>query len=201
MNVEDVLIPAREYKSEKWQLGDLISGELKENGIVLIFCSDYRGLKNGSAEMMDYRTVRKELGKLSKLDFEVPVCDLGDLISGKTHEDTHYILQELLLMCQQKNAVPIVIGGSNDLAFPLFSALNLHRKNLTYTQISNIISLANDGEEISELNFLSKIVSGKNFTLKNYHHLGYQKHLNELDSVKLMKEVDFDVIRLAEMIR
>src|SRR5690606_3254216 len=80
-----------------------------------------------------------------------------------------------------------------------FSALNLHQKNLTYTQISNVISLTDDGGEITEQNFLSKIISGRNFTLKNYHHLGYQKHLNELDSVKLMKEVDFEVIRLAEM--
>src|SRR5690606_15685071 len=199
MNVEDILIPAKAIRSEKWQFGNLISGELQPNGIVLIFCSDYRGINSGSAEIMDYRTVRKELYKLSKLDFEVPVCDLGDLISGKSHQDTHYILQELLLMCHRNNALPIVVGGSNDLAFSLFSALNLHQKNLTYTQISNVISLINDGGEITEQNFLSKIISGRNFTLKNYHHLGYQKHLNELDSVKLMKEVDFEVIRLAEM--
>ena len=199
MNVEDILIPAKAIRSEKWQLGNLISGELQPNGIVLIFCSDYRGINSGSAEIMDYRTVRKELYKLSKLDFEVPVCDLGDLISGKSHQDTHYILQELLLMCHRNNAIPIVVGGSNDLAFSLFSALNLHQKNLTYTQISNVISLTDDGGEITEQNFLSKIISGRNFTLKNYHHLGYQKHLNELDSVKLMKEVDFEVIRLAEM--
>ena len=36
-------------------------------------------------------------------------------------------------------------------------------------------------------------------SLKDYHHLGYQKHLNEIDAVKLMKSVEFDVIRLAEM--
>ncbi len=42
-------------------------------------------------------------------------------------------------------------------------------------------------------------MSSKNFSIKNYHHLGYQKHLNEADSVKLIKEVEFDIIRLAEM--
>ena len=35
--------------------------------------------------------------------------------------------------------------------------------------------------------------------MRDYHHLGYQKHLNEIDAVKLMKSVEFDVIRLAEM--
>ena len=199
MNIEDILLPPREIKTEKWQLGNFISSEIKENGIVLIFCSDYRGLENGSAEMLDFRKVRKELYQLSQLDFEIPVCDIGDLISGKSHQDTHYILQEILSMCHYKNAIPVIVGGSSDLAFSLFSALNFHQKNINYTQISNIISLNNDTDEISEKNFLSKILGSKTFTLKNYHHLGYQKHLNALDSVKLMKEVEFEVMRLAEM--
>lgn len=199
MNLEDILIPPRIVKTEKWQLGNLISNEIKENGIVLVFCSDYRGIENGDAEILDFRKVRKELYRLSKLDFDIPVCDLGDLISGKSHQDSHYVLQEILSMCHYKNAIPVIIGGSNDLSFSLFSALNFHHKNLNYTQISNIISLSNEGEEITEKNFLSKILSSKSFSIKNYHHLGYQKHLNETDSVKLMKEVEFEVIRLAEM--
>lgn len=199
MNIEDIIIPPKEIKTEKWQLGTLFSREIPENGIVLVFCSDYRGIENGNAEILDFKTVRRELYKLSKLDFEVPICDLGDLISGKSHQDTHYILQEILSMCHYKNAIPVVVGGSNDLALSLFSALNFHQKNINYTQISNIISLANEGEEITEKNFLSRILSSKSFSIKNYHHLGYQKHLNEIDSVKLMKEVEFDIIRLAEM--
>lgn len=199
MNIEDILIPPKSIKTDKWQLGEMISNDIPENGIVLVFCSDYRGLDNGDAEIMDFRKVRNELYKLSKLDFEIPICDLGDLISGKSHEDSHYILQEVLSMCLYKNAIPIVIGGSNDFAYSLFSALNFHQKNINYTQISNVISLLNDGEQITEKNFLSKILSAKTFSIKNYHHLGYQKHMNEVDSVKLMKEVEFDIIRLAEM--
>ncbi|UJF31069.1 arginase [Kaistella sp. 97-N-M2] len=199
MNIDEILLPPKDFKTEKWQLGNLISTEIPEDGIVLIFCFDYRGLENGAAEILDFKRVRQELYKLSKLDFEVPVCDLGDLISGKSHGDTHYILQEILSMCHSKNSIPVVVGGSNDLAFSLFSALNFHQKNINYTQVSNIISLLNDTNEITEKNFLSKILSSKEFSIKNYHHLGYQKHLNEMDSVKLMKEVEFDVLRLAEM--
>ncbi len=92
----------------------------------------------------------------------------------------------------------MIVGGSNDLAFSLFSALNFHQNNINYTQVSNVVSLKQD-EEIHESNFLSKILGSKNFSIKNYHHLGYQKHLNEMDSVRLIKEVQFDIIRLAEM--
>lgn len=199
MNIEDIIIPAGKIETEKWQLGNLISGDISEGGIVLIFCSDYRGLAGGEAEIHSFRKVRRALYTLSRLDFEVPVCDLGDLISGRSHEDTHFILQELLSLCHEKKAVPIVIGGSCDLSFALFTALNHYHKQISYTNISGVISLADQGEGINEKNYLAKILGSRDFPLRDYHHMAYQKHLNELDSVKLMKEVEFDVIRLAEM--
>lgn len=198
MNFEDIIIPPKEIKFEKWQLGSLITNEIPENGIVILFLSDFRGSK-GSAEIHDFTKIRTHFYQLSKLDFEIPICDLGDVISGKTLQDTHYILQEILSACHYKNAIPIIIGGSNDFAFSQFFALNFHQKNINYTQISNVVSISNEGEDINEKNYLNKIFSTKNFSIKNFHLLGYQKHLNETDSVKLIKEVDFDIIRLADM--
>ncbi|WP_333850629.1 formimidoylglutamase [Epilithonimonas sp.] len=197
MDFEDFIIAPRQFRTEKWQIGNKITNEIKENSIVLLFVSDYRGA-NGDAESQDFTGIRREFYKLSQLDFDIPIIDLGDLVSGKTPQDSHYILQEVLSACHQKGAVPLIIGGSNDLAFSLFSALNYHQKDINYTQISNVVSLKED-EQIHESTFLSKILGSKDFSIKNYHHLGYQKHLNEMDSVKLIKEVQFDIIRLAEM--
>lgn len=197
MDFEDFIISPRNFRTENWQIGNKITKDIKEDSIVLLFVSDYRGA-NGDAEVQDFTAVRKEFYKLSQLDFEIPIVDLGDLVSGKSVQDSHYILQEVLSACHSKRAIPVIIGGSNDFAFSLFSGLNYHHQNINYTQISNIISLK-QGETIDEHTFLSKILSSKNFSIKNYHHLGYQKHLNEQDSVKLIKEVEFDIIRLAEM--
>lgn len=197
MNFEDFIIPPRKIRTENWQIGHRITNEIKEDSIVLLFLSDYRGA-NGDADSQEFTQIRREFYKLSQLDFDIPIVDLGDLISGKTPQDSHYILQEVLSACHYKNAIPVIVGGSNDFAFSLFSALSFHQKDINYTQISNVVSLKQD-EEIHESNFLSKILGSKNFSIKSYHHLGYQKHLNESDSVKLIKEVQFDVIRLAEM--
>ncbi|WP_407405614.1 formimidoylglutamase [Chryseobacterium sp.] len=197
MNFEDFIISPRNFKTESWQIGHKITKEIKEDSIVLLFLSDYRGA-NGEAEVQDFTAIRREFYQLSNLDFDVPIVDLGDLVSGKSLEDTHYILQEVLCACHLKRAVPIVIGGSNDFAFSLFSALHIKQKSIDYTQISNIISIK-QGEKINERTFLPKILGSKDFSIQNYHHLGYQKHLNEIDSIKLIKEVEFDIIRLAEM--
>lgn len=199
MNFEDFIIPPKIYKTEKWQLGNLISTEeIIENSIVLLFVSDFRGAR-GEAEVHTYSNVRRYFYRLSKLDFDVPIVDLGNLVSGKTIEDSHYIVQEVVSACLYKNAIPVIVGGSNDFAFSLFSTLNFHQKNNNYTQISNVVSLANDDQDISEKNYLNRLFGSKNFSLKNFHLLGYQKHLNEMDSVKLIKEVEFDIVRLAEM--
>jgi len=198
MNLEDLLIAPQAISTEKWQLGNIIKPHLVEHGIALIFVSDFRGA-NGDSEVKDFRSIREAFYQLSKLDFDLPICDLGDLISGKTLQDSHYILQEILSLCHYKNTIPVVIGGSSDFSYSLFAALNFHHKNLTYTHIAPEISLSAEGEEISEDNFLSRIFSTKNFSIKNFHLLGYQKHLNETDSVKLIKEVNFDIVRLADM--
>lgn len=197
MNFEDFIIAPKSIRTESWQIGNSIVNDIVEDSIVLLFLSDNRGA-GGGAEVQDFNSIRREFYKLSKLDFQIPIVDLGDLVSGKSPEDSHYILQEVLEVCHQKRSIPVIIGGSNDFAFSLFSALNFHQKGINYTQISNIISLK-QSEGINEKNFLHKILGSKSFSIKNYHHLGYQKHLNEVDSVKLIKEVQFDIIRLAEM--
>lgn len=197
MNFEDFIIPPKQIRTENWQIGDKIGNEIKEDSIVLLFVSDCRGA-DGEAESCDFTPVRSAFYNLSQLDFDIPVVDLGDLVSGKTPQDSHYILQEVLSACHYKNAIPIVVGGSTDFAFSLFSALNFHQKDIIYTQISNVVSLKQE-DEMHESSFLSKILGSKNFAIKHYHHLGYQKHLNDPESVKLIKDVNFDIVRLAEM--
>jgi hypothetical protein len=198
MDLQDIFIKPEKIRCEHWQLGNTISNEVQESGVVLIFCSDERG-SGGSAEVKDFSRLRKEFYALSAFDFEVPICDLGELISGKTQADTRYVLEEILTFCYNKNAVPVVIGGSVDLSYALFSALNFHQKGINYAHISNVASLSNEGEEILEANYLHKILTKKEASLRNFHLLGYQRHLNEIALLKLMKEVDFDVLRLADM--
>ena len=155
MNIEDIIIPPLKIETQPWQLGNIITHEIPENGILLVFCSDYRGSK-GKSIAKNYDLVREEFYKLSKFDFEIPICDLGEIISGKPLQDTHYVLQEILSACLYKNTVPVVVGGGNDLSLAMIQALNFHQKNIKYTQINNKIDLSNEGDEVNEKNFLQK---------------------------------------------
>jgi len=199
MDLTDILQSPAIPKVADWQLGNLLLKEVQPGTAVLIFCSDYRGTEEGIALKADYRAVREQLYQLSGLDFQVPIVDLGNLISGRTWADTQYVLAELIAFCYARRALPGIIGGSAALAYPLFQALNGGQQALSYTQIAGTISLENEGEELDDKNFLSRILSDKTLMLKHYHHLAYQKHLNPADSVQLLRQVDCDVVRLADM--
>lgn len=196
MQLEELFISPISISAEPWQLEHHRVDELQENAIALIFCSDERGA-GGNARQRDFDEVRRILYGLSASDFNLKICDLGDLISGKTAFDTHCILQEIVAYCLQKNTIPVVVGGSNDLAKALFDAVGNEQNSVNYTQINAFIHLKNERENITEQNFLARILADKK--LREYHHLAYQRHLNEVDAIQLMKEVDFDVIKLADM--
>jgi len=199
MNIEDLLIPAPHIKCEDWQLGSHIKGEVLPGGIALIFCSDERGAGR-SSKYNDFEKTRMELYALSKQDWNVPVSDLGDFISGKTVQDTHFALQEILSYCFKLEAIPVVIGGSNSLAHALFMASRQVVEDLQYVQVSHILHLKNQGEQINDKNFLAKIFEVENQPLSDYCHLGLQIHANNEEVIQLMKEVDFEVVRLAQMV-
>lgn len=198
MNLEELLIKPLKREAAPWQLGSLLIDKLKENSIALIFCSDERGAERNSSSK-DFTKIREEFYRLSKNGIDIPICDLGDLRSGNTLEDTHFILQEILIACYQKGVFPIVVGGSNDLSLALFKSLRFYQRKINYTQINSFIYIDNQEESLSEKNFLAKIFKEKEVSLNNYCHLGYQKHLNEEASIELINNIGFEALRLSEM--
>ncbi|SDE64422.1 formimidoylglutamase [Riemerella columbipharyngis] len=198
MNIEDLFAPFEKPKVKDWQMGNLVSPEMLKDSIALIFCSDDRGA-NGKPEAKDFSLFREVFYKLSKSDFEIPVSDLGDLISGKNNEDTHYVIKELVHKCLQDNILPIIIGGSLDLSYALAEGISLHKKSIQYTQINPFIDLENEGGRLSEKNYLYRLLSEDKISISKYNHIGYQTHLVSRAAIKLLKEVDFNAMRLGEI--
>lgn len=198
MGVEDFIIPPRQYRVEDWQLGSVISNDLQDNSIALIFVSDYRGVR-GEAEVNTYHSIRRVLYRLSRHDFELPISDLGNLISGRSIEDTYYILQEIVASCFKKGCIPVIVGGGVDLAYSLFSSVNFHYKEINYLHISNVLGLEPHEETGLDRNFVRRILENKEFSLNNFSILGYQTYLNDIRMIKLLREVGVDAVRLSEM--
>lgn len=184
---------------EKWQLGSLITNEPQSGGVALLFVTDYRG-NGGEVMPTDFHLFRECFYSLSRQDYTLPIADLGELRAGKTFADTLYIVEELVLSCLQKNIFPVVIGGSDALSYALFSVVNSIKNNVNYSQIASAISFKNrENETITNENYLSSIFHNREFSLKEYHLLGYQKHLNDYRNHLILEELDYNILRLGEM--
>src|SRR5690606_1056762 len=79
--------------------------------------------ENRGAEIDDERDLklfRKEFYRLYAGNWDCKIVDLGDIIQGNSLSDTYFALNQVALELLKKDIVLVVIGGSQDLTYPLY---------------------------------------------------------------------------------
>jgi len=140
--------------------------------------------------------IRKEFYKLFYWKNEVSILDLGNLIFGKTVEDTYAILSDIVAYLLEQKVVPVILGGSNDLAFANYLAYSKLEKVMNMVSVDAKFDLGNEKEPISSEGYLNKIVLQQPNYLLNYSNIGYQTYLNSQADIELMKQLFFETYRV-----
>ena len=140
--------------------------------------------------------IRKEFYKLFYWKKEVAILDLGNLILGKTVEDTYAILADIIAYLLEHKVVPIILGGSNDLAFANYQAYQNMEKIVNIVSVDSKFDLGNEKESISSEAYLNKIVLQQPNYLLNYSNIGYQTYLNSHEDIDLMQQLFFEIYRV-----
>lgn len=144
--------------------------------------------------------VRKEFYKLFKWNKPINIIDLGNLNIGETVNDTYEALSDVLAFLIEKNVIPIIIGGSNDLAFANYRAYEKLEQIVNIASIDSKFNLGNDEEEpINSSNYLNYIILQQPNYLLNYANIGYQSYLNSPESLEIMQNLYFDVFRVGAL--
>ena len=73
-------------------------------------------------EEVNLNAIRKELYSLFPGNWQSSIADLGDILPGNSLEDTFFALQKVTAKLIRKGIIPIVIGGTQDLTYPLYRA-------------------------------------------------------------------------------
>lgn len=114
------------------------------------------------------------------------ISDLGNIKHQNGLNNTYHALQYVVEQCIENKVTPVIIGGSHDLTYPLFKAVEKKRKTINLT----IADSTCDGLSVDDLHdqsFLSHIQ--KSEALSNLALLGYQSyqsHVNEeIESYRL----------------
>jgi arginase family enzyme len=170
----------------------------KKIRIAIIGILENRGDVKASEEV-NLTYIRKELYQLFPGNWRTTIADFGNIKPGDTIEDTYFALQKVTSSLLKNKIIPIVIGGSQDLTYPLYRAYDNLEQMVNLVAIDSKFDLGKEEEILSNNSYLTKIILNEPNNLFNYSNVGYQSYYNSQEEVDLIDKLYFDAYRLGEV--
>jgi len=174
------------------------SPDLDQIKIAIVGVLENRG-DVSQAEGVDLTAIRMELYSLFPGNWNRSIGDLGDLKAGNTIEDTYYALEKLTAQLLRKKIIPIVIGGSQDLTYPLYRAYDEMEQMVNMVAIDRKFDFGKESDGLSVDSYLTKIILEEPNNLFNYSNVGYQTYYNSQEEIDLIQKLYFDAYRLGDV--
>lgn len=174
--------------------------DLKKIDIAIIGIQENRNDINFLGENLSFDVVRKSLYELYPGNWSTSVVDLGDIIPGNEVSDTYYLVQEVLSTLLQKNIIPIILGGSQDLVYAQYRSFDILERMVNLVNVDSKFDLGNSAAPITNTSFVGKIIVEQPYNLFNYSNIGYQTYFNSQEEIDLIEKLYFDAYRLGEVI-
>ena len=143
---------------------------------------------------------RKCFYELFPGNWNIKIADLGDLPNGKTVEDTYFALKEIVSHLRQMNIIPLIIGGSHDLIYPLYQSYQELNQLVNIVSVDRSFDFSQEDELISGRSYMSKIIMNHPNLLNSYTNLGYQSYYCAQEERDLIEKLFFDAIRLGNVL-
>ena len=144
--------------------------------IAIFTVNEHRG-NDKDNEDYSFEVFRKKFYGMFPGNWNTSIVDLGTIEAGASIEDTYFVVKSLMTELIKKQIIPVVIGGTQDLTYPMYRAYD----NLD--QMVNLVSVDNqfDFSKENKLDkdaYLSKIIVEEPNNLFNFSNLGYQTYFN-----------------------
>ena len=152
------------------------------------------------SEKQDLNKLRKELYKLKQGKWKINICDLGDLPNGDNIEDTYHAIYDICKELYLKKITLVIMGGSNDIIYPIFKSFDSFPENVSIVSIDNQFDLYQDSDLISGRTYMNKIILDDSNKLNDFTNIGYQRHLCSHKEIDLMEKLFFEKISLGEIL-
>ncbi len=172
--------------------------DIKKIKIVIVGVLENRGDLN-SNQIVNLDFIRKEFYSLYPGNWNATIADLGDLLQGDKIEDTYFALCKVTSFLLKNNVIPIIIGGTQDLTYPLYRAYDDLEQMVNVVAIDNKFDLGHDEKSLSVNSYLTKIIADEPNNLFNFSNIGYQSYFNSQEEIDLIEKLYFDAYRLGEI--
>ncbi|MFL2665806.1 MAG: formimidoylglutamase [Flavobacteriaceae bacterium] len=175
--------------------------DLSKIDIALIGLNEYRGSSSSNSNYIKPNSFRKQFYSLYSGDWKVNLVDLGDVINGNKLSDTYYAVQYISETLIKNNVIPIFIGGSQDITFPIYKSYCGKGNEINLSCIDNKFDFGQIKNEFNDLSFMSKIILDEKNELNHYSNIGFQTFLNSQEEIDLLEKMQFESYRLGKVDR
>ncbi|PTM04674.1 MAG: arginase [Bacteroidetes bacterium] len=204
--VQDLVLAHNELLSTQ-VFGRKLKIHSKQNGIpdlddvkiAIIGVLENRNDVNYIGEELSLSEIRKSLYALFPGNWHTSVADLGDIQKGESIEDTYFALHTTIAILIEKNIIPLIIGGSQDLTYANYRAYDDLYPMVNIVNVDCNFDLGDSAKPIKNNSFLGKIILEQPFNLFNYSTLGYQTYFNSQEEIDLMDKLYFEAYRLGQI--
>lgn len=173
--------------------------DLEGVGIAIIGVLENRNDSNYIGEEFQLNEIRKSFYALFPGSWSTVVADLGDINKGETVEDTYFALKTTLAILINKQIIPVVIGGSQDLTYANYRAYDAIIPMVNVVNVDSKFDLGDSTKPIKNNSFVGKIILDKPYNLFNYATIGYQTYFNSQEEIDLMDKLYFESYRLGQV--
>ncbi len=173
--------------------------DIEKIKIAIIGVLENRSAENFLDKEINLVSLRKELYGLFPGNWQSSIADLGDIIAGNSVDDTYFAVQKVASKLIKKGIIPIIIGGSQDLTYPLYRAYDNQEQMVNLVSIDSKFDIGKQEEGISTKSYLSKIILDEPNNLFNFSNIGYQTYYNSQEEIDLIEKLYFDAYRLGEI--
>ncbi len=165
--------------------------------VAIITVNEFRGSEKDNDDFsFDY--FRKQFYSLFPGNWNASIVDLGTIEAGASVEDTYFVVKSLVAELVKKRIIPVIIGGSQDLTYPMYRAYDNLDQMVNLVSVDNQFDFSKENKLDSE-SYLSKIIVEEPNNLFNFSNLGFQTYFNSQEEIDLIEKLYFEAYRLGEV--
>ena len=173
--------------------------DLEDADIVLVGCGEFRGSNSTTVYSQGPDAVRAQLYAQYLWHPAIKVTDAGNIIQGKSVDDTRAALRIVLEELHQAGKMVIVLGGSHDLALQQYEAFKKTRTLVNAAAADMLIDL-DESEAVSDRSFLMDMLTSEPNFVRHYTHIGFQSYYTNPQMLQTLDKLRFDFTRLGKAI-
>ncbi|MDN3665807.1 formimidoylglutamase [Algibacter miyuki] len=143
--------------------------------------------------------IRNAFYNLFPGSWHMSIADLGDIEKGESVDDTYFALKETINTLVKNKIIPMVIGGSQDLTYPIYRAYDNLAPMVNIVNVDSKFDLGDSAKGLKNNSFVGKIILDQPYNLFNYATIGYQTYFNAQEEIDLMDSLYFESYRLGQV--